>query len=323
LDTQAVILAVTEDSGEQTLYPQDVLHLTLVADTTGGQAMVDLGDVYLGLRLFDDSTNGDPVAFDGSYERDFVIGAGLELANGVVIGSFVDDVGNVADETHSLTTLTIADPPESVAFDTGGTVVTGTSVLLRWGESTAADFAEYRLYRSAPANSEGALVPVTTDDELIAVLDTRTTLSYLDGGLTGGKWYMWGIIPVDTNGFRALSLGTINVRVGHNPRLSGESLEPASGGITTQFTYECTYSHAGEKAPEEVRLVVDGQATYSMAQVGAGSNWIFGEVFRARINLGVGAHTYHFEAKDSLGAETRLPEEGAYGGPQVSVTSRP
>ena len=91
----------------------------------------------------------------------------------------------------------------------------------------------------------------------------------------------------------------------------------------TQFTYECTYTHAGNVAPQHVRLVVDGEATYAMAQVGSGTSWMFGEEFRALINLGVGGHTYHFEARDSLGADARLPEAGTFGGPQVSASPRP
>jgi len=259
------------------------------------------------------------VALDGSYERDFVIGAGLELADGVVIGSFVDDVGNVADEVYSLTKLTIADPPDPVAFYPGATVVTGTSVLLRWSESAASDFAEYRLYRSTPAATEGALVPVTSNDELVAVISSRTTLSYLDEGLQGGMWYMWGITPVDDNGFLATSLGTINVRVGHQPQLDNESLTPSSGGTATLFTYECRYRHAGDLAPAHVRLIVDGEATYVMGQVGTGTSWVTGELFQAQINLAAGSHTFFFEAEDSLGAETRLPDEGFFGGPLVSA----
>lgn len=318
LDTHAVILEVTEDSGGQTLYLLNVLHLTLEADTTGGWAQVDLGDVYSDLTLFDDGTNGDPVAFDGTYERDFVIGAGLELVDGVVIGSFRDDVGNVADEVYSLTKLTIADPPAPVSFYPGATVVTGTSVLLRWAESGAGDFAEYRLYRSAPAATEGALLPVTTTDELVAVLPSRTSLSYRDEGLEEGMWYMWGITPVDDNGFLATSLGTINVRAGRQPQLDNQSLTPTSGGTTTPFTYECRYRHAGDAAPAYVHLVVDGAATYVMGQVGSGTNWVTGEIFRVQITLGAGSHTFSFEAEDLLGAETRLPAEGFFGGPLVS-----
>jgi hypothetical protein len=112
LDTKALILAVTEDSGGQPLGVNDVLHLTATVDSTGGTVVVDLTDgtnpVVSALPLFDDGTFGDPVAYDGTYERDWVVSAGLSLTNGLVLARFVDDVGNQAVPTAAPTRITIS-----------------------------------------------------------------------------------------------------------------------------------------------------------------------------------------------------------------------
>ncbi|MCA9751465.1 MAG: fibronectin type III domain-containing protein [Gemmatimonadetes bacterium] len=115
LDTRAVILDVTEDSGGSTLGAGSVVHFTLVADARGGAATVDLvaGETVVvdNIPLFDDGAFGDVVAGDGVFERDWTVPAGIALANGLVRGALLDDVGNTALETAATTRLTIASAP--------------------------------------------------------------------------------------------------------------------------------------------------------------------------------------------------------------------
>ena len=109
LDTRAILVSVTENSGGIVLSVGDILHLAARADTTGGTATADIGSLFTGLRLFDDGTNGDPTAFDGSYERNFTIPAGAEVVNALVVARFTDEVGNVAEPVGAATRVTIAE----------------------------------------------------------------------------------------------------------------------------------------------------------------------------------------------------------------------
>jgi len=112
LDTKAIIVSVTEDSGGQTLGVGDILHLTATVDSTGGTVVVDLTDgvtpVISSLPLFDDGTFGDTVANDGVYERDWAVSGGLSLTNGLVLANFVDDVGNEAVPNTAPTRISIS-----------------------------------------------------------------------------------------------------------------------------------------------------------------------------------------------------------------------
>jgi hypothetical protein len=112
LDTKAVIVSVTEDSGGATLGVGSVLHLAVAVDSTGGTVTVDftdgVDDFVSNLPCFDDGTFGDPVAGDGVYERDWTVPAGLGFSNALVRAEFQDDVGNVAVPTTAATRLTIS-----------------------------------------------------------------------------------------------------------------------------------------------------------------------------------------------------------------------
>jgi hypothetical protein len=313
LDTRAIIRSLTEDSGGTVLHVNDVLHVAMAVDTTGGTATVDIGDVVSDLRLYDDGTNGDPVALDASYELDLGITAGLEVVEAVLRGEFRDPVGNVANAVTAATKVTIADPPAAVSF--ASTEVLGEKVTLRWSLNTDPDFAAYRAFRT-PA--EDLADPVSEDDILVATIADRNERSFLVTGLSGGTRYQFGIQAVDANGF-ASSLDTLTVQTAHDPAISGTTLTPTLGSPGTNFTYGCTYRHAGGLAPAAVQVIVDGGITYNMNKVGGGSNWIGGEAYTVTTNLVSGSHTYHFVAQATDGSSTRTPAApNVFGGPVVT-----
>lgn len=314
LDTKAVISDVTEDSNGATLGVNDVLHVRVDVDTTGGIASVDIGTAYEDVQAFDDGTNGDAVAFDGNYERDITISAGIEAVNAVVVGSFTDQVGNTADALGSSTRVTIAEPPDQVLFDEAASRVLGAGVQLRWFRCDADDFARYRIFRS-PAGAGG----VDTDDTLIADITARDSLSISDTGLSGNTRYTWGILAVDTNGF-ASPLDPLTRTVAFDPVLLNPVVTPAFGSPSTVFEYTCMYRHAGNVAPVFVSVIVDGNQTFAMTKVGSGTNWVAGESFRATASLPAGGHTYFFRTDAVDGSSARNPTSTGLvlGGPSVS-----
>lgn len=311
LDTKAIILATTEDSNGQVLRVGDVLHLTLRADAPGGTATASFGEIT-GLPLFDDGSEGDTVPSDGIFEADFRVPAGLDLVQGVVTGRLIDDVGNVAAPTASATTVTIADPPTQPRFRRSFVVVLGSTVTLGWTECLSSDLDLYRLYRSAPNDTD----EITEDDLVVVEVPRGGTREYTDGDLVPGATYKWGVAAVDVSGFVSV-LDSITVTVGFNPALTAPTLNPTIGNPNTSFVYQCRYSHAQNRAPALVLLTVDGSLVYVMPQVGSGSNWTAGEDFQLTINLPQGAHTYFFEAEDVDGARVRLPASLSFSGPNV------
>ncbi len=314
LDTKAIILTVTEDSGGSTLFVNDVLHIAARVDTTGGTATADVGSLFVGLRLFDDGTNGDPTAFDASFERDFVIPAGAELVNALVTARFTDGVGNTAEPVGAATRVTIAEPPAAVQFDDAASRVQGAGIRLEWSRNADADFAKYRIFRSGPGGTT-----VSEASALVAVVTDRETLTLLDAGLTGGTQYTWGVQAMDANGFRS-ALDPLTRTVAHDPVLALPGVSPGTGSPATTFTYSVTYRHAGNQAPAFVRVIVDANQSFAMTKVGGGTNWVVGELFQAPANLAAGGHTYFFEALAMDSSSARNPSSPGLvlGGPSVS-----
>lgn len=326
LDTKAVIEAVTEDSAGQVRRANDILHVTVVVDTTGGIVRADLPGAFAALELFDDGTNGDMNAFDGTYERDFWITPGLETRAEVVTASFLDEVGNVASDRASDTRVTIADPPDSVKWETHLIAVTGASISLSWTMNRNADFAEYRIYRSLRALPTDPIPAVTDTSTLVASIPDRSTVSIIDAGgsagFPGGGKYTWGIAVVDENGFQS-PMAKATYTLSYDAALSANSLTPSYGTPATTFQWDVTYSHGQAVPPDYVLLIVDNSLVFPMNRVsGSAPNWVGGEVYRVDVTgLTTGMHTYRYEARDGNGVFVRIPQiGGSLAGPQVTPT---
>lgn len=199
LDTWAVISSVTEDSGGETLAPGDVLHLTIDAGETGGEATVEIEDVAPLIELYDDGTAGDAVAEDGVYERDYEIEPGAETVDATVTGYFADALGNEAEPMTAPGTVTILVGPEPVTLQ--APVVLGERrIALSWSRSLIEDFGAYLLYRSYVPG-----VDTSTDRELIAELTTAGSTSFTDGGLEPDSTYYYAVYVSDDFGQQAVS----------------------------------------------------------------------------------------------------------------------
>ncbi|WP_033076240.1 DUF7151 family protein [Thalassotalea sp. ND16A] len=87
----------------------DILHLTLTANETGGMATVTIPGLVTDLALFDDGLNGDSLADDGVYETDYLIQSAEDIT-ATPIATFVDIAGNSATINAS-TDLAISTSP--------------------------------------------------------------------------------------------------------------------------------------------------------------------------------------------------------------------
>lgn len=199
LDRWAAIDSVTQDSDGAVLAPGDVLHLTLDAGETGGEATVEIDGVVSLVELYDDGTAGDTTPDNGVYERDYVIVPGSEAVDATVTGYFMDEVGNEAEPMTAPGTVTILEGPEPVTMNVP-VVLSERRISLSWTRSLALDFGAYVLYRSYVSG-----VDSSTDRELIAEITTPGTTTYVDGGLEPDSTYYYAVYVSDDFGQTAVS----------------------------------------------------------------------------------------------------------------------
>lgn len=194
LDTKANILQVTENTNGQTLQAGDVIHFSLNSGEPKGNASVDIGQARTNIRLFDDATNGDPIADDGVYHRDFQIPATLEVNQESVIGHFTDRLGNVAETLEADGLITIQNPPTIVTLLAPEPIQgSTTSLRLTWTQSSDQDFASYKLYRATAPN-------VTQDAAFVTSIESVNTLSFVDENLNENTVYYYRLYVFDTSG---------------------------------------------------------------------------------------------------------------------------
>ncbi len=206
LDTQAVILHVTEDSGGRVLTRSDTIHFSVVTEEPGGTAYVELGSVRAHITLNDNGINGDLVPDDGIYELDYIIPS-IEVEGALITGHFIDKVGN-SDKFIAPGFVTIRQAPQSVNLISVSPVISDSASLnLFWTMNTDADFANYRIFRSG---SYG----VNTESPLVTIIQDQATLSYADTTLIPNSSYYYRVYVFDTSG---LFSGSNEVRGTTNP----------------------------------------------------------------------------------------------------------
>ncbi len=245
LDQTAVITAVTEDSGGAIMRVGDTVHFTLDADETDGYATVDIGSIGLGIELNDDGSGGDDTAGDGLYERDFVIEAGSEVVEAVVIGRFVDELGNNAEPLQAVGTVTIQEPPSAVVMDTP-VALTERAIELSWSRSNDYDFDRYRLYRS-----ETPGVGTSAEREFIADISNQSETTYGDYGLEPATTYYYAVHVVDDIGLVAISNEVAGTTLTNELPDAVELYEPWAPD-TTSIMLSWTQSDAEDFAAYEV-----------------------------------------------------------------------
>ncbi|MFQ5707990.1 MAG: fibronectin type III domain-containing protein [bacterium] len=198
LDTEALILRVTENTGGRVVTSGETIHFTLESQELNGTAAVTLQDGPT-IALFDDGRAGDPVAEDGVYERDYVVPFGVQVTKAVVTGRFVDIAQNEADAVNASGLVTIQTPPSPVnLFTPNPSDATFSSVQLSWSENTDSDFSEYRIYRSKSAG-------VNLQSTFVASLAQQSTTNFEDTGLDENTTYFYKVYVFDNFGLSAES----------------------------------------------------------------------------------------------------------------------
>ncbi|TDI95238.1 MAG: hypothetical protein E2O76_13705 [Caldithrix sp.] len=235
LDTKAVIIEVTENSGGQPKSTGEIIHFTLNAGETDGTAFVDIGNSQRNIPLFDNGTSGDDVEDDGIYKRDFQIPSNLEVTNVKIIGRFTDRVGNVAQSRQAEGFVTIQNPPKSVTLLTPETIEgSSTSLRLSWTQNNDPDFASYKLYRS--------LTPgVTKNSTLVSVIEAQSSLSLTDSGLDESTTYYYVLYVFDTSGLDTASEEVSGTTLANEPPksvtlLTPETIEGSSTSLRISWT---------------------------------------------------------------------------------------
>ncbi|MGH7495681.1 MAG: hypothetical protein ACREOO_25270 [bacterium] len=201
LDSVAGIKFVQENSQGRNLKPGERLHLSLNAGEAQGNATADLVDLsnttsgrVLGIRLYDDGTNGDQTSADGIYETDYLIGPGLEVLNAYVYGHFTDVAGNVAPTATASGRVTIQLPPTAVILYEPTTLVNdATALSLRWTRNSDTDFFSYQIRRSRDA-------VVSLSSVLVREFNSVQSTTHTDTNLDPGTRYYYRLYVFDTAG---------------------------------------------------------------------------------------------------------------------------
>ena len=80
-------------------------------------------------------------------------------------------------------------PPTAVVLATPARV-DSTSLSLSWTQNTDSDFSSYRIYRDTTGT-------VTTDDDLVSIVNQAATTTYIDKNLTTGQRYYYSVFVYD------------------------------------------------------------------------------------------------------------------------------
>jgi len=194
LDSEAVIRSFSHNAVNRILTPADIVHFVLVAGEAGGQASLDINNIQQGIELFDDGSNGDPVAGDGIYEVDYIVPTGPEAEETLVFGRFTDGAGNASANLAAPSRITIRKPPKPVNLIAVEPVAASSrSLNLFWSINSDPDFANYRIFR---ARTPG----VSTGSGLVTILQNRNATSFTDSTLSRNTTYYYRVFVYDVTG---------------------------------------------------------------------------------------------------------------------------
>ncbi len=194
LDSEAVIRSFSHNAVNRILTPADTVHFVLVAREAGGQASLDINRIQQGIELFDDGSNGDPVAADGIYEVDYIVPTGPEAEETLVFGRFTDRAGNAAANLAAPSRITIRKPPKPVNLIAVEPVAASSrSLNLFWSINSDPDFANYRIFR---ARTPG----VFTESGLVTILQNKNAISFTDSTLSRNTTYYYRVFVYDVTG---------------------------------------------------------------------------------------------------------------------------
>ncbi len=240
----------------------DTLTFSLLSGESGGEASVSFPGIN-SLTLFDDGTGGDVTSGDGLYTREFVIPIDLEVADGVVTGSFRDAAGNNADNFTITSRLTVENPPLPVSLSAAAE--NSSTVRITWSASGDDDFAAYRLFRDT-------VWSVSHTSYQAAYIESRNTTTYTDNNLDDDRTYYYRIYVYDDNGLSTASdVVEVTTPVNEAPEAVVLAAQSDAGTVSLSWTenldddfesYRIYRSGtSGVDLADELIGVVNGQST--------------------------------------------------------------
>ena len=202
------------------------------------------------------------------------------------------------------------------------------------------DPVDFTILNTAPEAPAVSIAPENPfDDE--ALVATVTTASFDEDGDAIDYYYEWykdGVLMPDLSGFLENEVDPVNTAVGEvwevqvkgydgeafspiasaeveiiAPILSDGSVAPTTGDRATVFAYSVTYTNVRDVAPFEVNIIIDGGAPIAMTM---SRDWSEGVEYGYESTLGLGDHTFRFEATDILGHEA-IGDVAEHAGPTV------
>lgn len=172
VDTASPEIASLIHDADEILAEDDVLTVVLNGEA-GNFAAFDIGELQVGLPMYDDGTRFDDTSNDGVYVGTYTVKKGDEAKNARITGYLTDDNGNQTFHRIFERVNIDAVPPSAVS---GLQVVDkpddqGFWLVLTWDNSMAEDFHSYNIYReAAPITSILGLTPLA--ESSIVEVDT-------------------------------------------------------------------------------------------------------------------------------------------------------
>ncbi len=221
-----VISLLTQDTKNMPKRAGDEIKV-VIQGTPKMQAYFEIGEFKKNI----DMQEVEPGGYLGIYK----VIPGDNVTNAVVTGYLRDDAGNTAQWVDAIGTVTLDTvPPERV--ENGKAVGRNTVVLLDWGNSSAPDLAEYRIYRSSTPLSGFQQIAKTEVND------------YRDEKLVNAQKYYYQVTAVDWAGNESERSGTITGM----PVAPGPT--PVSGIIESDTTW---YAGASPYIIESAVIVKD------------------------------------------------------------------
>jgi parallel beta-helix repeat protein len=100
------------------------------------------------------------------------------------------------------------------------------------------------------------------------------------------------------------------------PILANGTVTPATGNLSTTFTYSVLYRNTDGYVPNSATVYIDGIGTFLTDPTGGTGNYFNGVTFTYSTTLTAGPHNYYYEFVCTNGT-VRLPETGTLAGPIV------
>jgi hypothetical protein len=199
LDTFAAIEALDFDpvdpvpTDTNTISPGGSVFFTITAKDNEPLGFCDIfieGQGATPVVATDDERNGDQVANDGIYQREYTFSLAFRERSMRMSAEFTDAAGNLSVERDFVNTLYMSDPPDSV-FLNPNPLTTSNSITLNWDRSLDGHFSSYKIYR----RTQSPVDPVLS--VLAGTVSDQSTTVFTDSNLPAATDFWYAVFVVN------------------------------------------------------------------------------------------------------------------------------